>query len=357
MPADQRGQPYRTARGWGVRYYDADGKRCRASGFPTRSAALAHYRDIIRPGIARTRRVGVDLDPRRLTLAALSESFLEAHSVRVEPTTIRTLREHLKRALDAFGDVPLADLEHQAPRIAAWTTTLPPGARYQYAAALRQVLDAAVSWGVIDTNPAKRAGRNPRPKRAEIRPLARAEVAALAVELGAWGPLVAFAAETGLRPAEWIALEWRDIDRAARVALIERSYAKGRLRAYGKTLRSRRRVPLTTAALAGLDASPRRIDTPLVFPAIEGGHIDLANWRRREWRPAVDAAGIAPCVPYVLRHTFASNALAAGIGLFELSRLMGTSIRMLDTVYGHLVVGSEAAVLAKLDAHAEAFGP
>jgi len=136
--------------------------------------------------------------------------------------------------------------------------------------------------------------------------------------------------------------------------LVERTFANGTLRAYGRTLRSRRRIPLTAAALQALDASPRRIGTPLVFPAVEGGHLDLGNWRRREWRPAVEAGAIAPCVPYVPRHTFASNALAAGLGLFELSRLMGTSIRMVDQVYGHFVVGSEAAALAKLEAYAEA---
>jgi len=36
---------------------------------------------------------------------------------------------------------------------------------------------------------------------------------------------------------------------------------------------------------------------------------------------------------------------------------MGTSIRMVDRVYGHFAVGSEAAALAKLDAYAESFGP
>jgi integrase len=42
-------------------------------------------------------------------------------------------------------------------------------------------------------------------------------------------------------------------------------------------------------------------------------------------------------VPYVLRHTFASNALAAGVGTFELARYMGTSVEMIERTYGHLV--------------------
>ena len=38
-----------------------------------------------------------------------------------------------------------------------------------------------------------------------------------------------------------------------------------------------------------------------------------------------------------LRHTFASFSIAAGVSLFELSRLMGTSPAMLDRTYGHML--------------------
>jgi integrase len=52
-----------------------------------------------------------------------------------------------------------------------------------------------------------------------------AELAALAAELGSYyGPMVMFAAATGLRPGEWIALEQRDIDREARVVYVRRAY-------------------------------------------------------------------------------------------------------------------------------------
>jgi integrase len=83
-----------------------------------------------------------------------------------------------------------------------------------------------------------------------------------------------------------------------------------------------------------------------------GRLIDLHNWRAREWKPALEAAGIGHGTIYTLRHTFATNAIGAGIGLFELARYMGTSVEMLDRVYGHLVVGAEQAARAKLDAAA-----
>jgi integrase len=43
-----------------------------------------------------------------------------------------------------------------------------------------------------------------------------------------YAAMVIFAAATGLRPAEWLALEWRDIDLEARVVYLHRSFMKGR---------------------------------------------------------------------------------------------------------------------------------
>jgi integrase len=171
------------------------------------------------------------------------------------------------------------------------------------------------------------------------------------VEIGEHAPIVKLAAATGLMPQEWIALERRDIRRAERVLLVERSFTRGELKGYGKTDARRRRVPLSTAAIAALDAAPPRIDSKLVFPNERGTHRDLHNFRRREWKPALEAAGIEHGTIYTLRHTYAMNALGAGISLFELSRYMGTSIEMINRHYGHVAEGSEQAAAAKLDAY------
>jgi integrase len=219
--------------------------------------------------------------------------------------------------------------------------------------ALRQVLAAAERWNYIEANPAVAAGRNPQPRLEELHPFSRAEVDALAAELGTpFGPLVLFDAETGLRTNEWVALERRDVDREGRACVVQRRFADGRLTPFPKTERSRRRVPLSTRALAALDALPPRLDSPLQFPAAKGGHIGLDTWRTREWYPALNAAGLARRGPYALRHTFATEALASGISTFELARVMGTSVAMIDLTYGHLALDSEEHIRARLDARA-----
>jgi integrase len=89
----------------------------------------------------------------------------------------------------------------------------------------------------------------------------------------------------------------------------------------------------------------------LLFPAPAGGPLNLDNFRKREWSPAVDAAGVeTPATPYDMRDTFASNALAAGVTVFELAKVMGTSVRMIERHYGALIDGAHAAITGRLDA-------
>lgn len=170
-------------------------------------------------------------------------------------------------------------------------------------------------------------------------------------------PLPAFAAATGLRPEEWAALERRDIDRKAGHVSVARTVSEdergGRiLVGLTKTSTSRRQVPLSRRALDALDALPPRLDTPLLFPAPAGGLLNLDHFRRREWVPAIEASGVErPARIYDLRSTFASRAIAAGVPVFELAKIMGTSVRMIERHYGTLLDGAGAGIASRLDAY------
>ncbi len=347
MPATQRGMPYRLGpRKWGIRYYDLDGIRRRKSPFPSKSAAMAHYRDVIEPQLR-----GEPAMP-ALTLSGLVEVYLQRHAASVRPRTIVTLRERLALATRAFGDVPLRDLERMSGEIATWQAKLPERSRYGVVQALRQALGAANRWGYMAANPALLAGRNRQPSPRTVRVYTRDELDAIGAEFPPmYAPLPIFAAATGLRPEEWAALERRDVDRRARVLNVLRTVSDGEVVELGKTSGARRQAPLSLRALDALDRIPPRLATPLIFAAPAGGLLNMDNWRRRVWAPAIEAAGITrPARIYDLRSTFASDALAAGVSVFELARIMGTSVRMIELHYGALLDGAGAGIAGRLDA-------
>jgi hypothetical protein len=69
--------------------------------------------------------------------------------------------------------------------------------------------------------------------------------------------------------------------------------------------------------------------------------MNLDHFRYREGAPAVEASGVmTPARIYDLRSTFASNALAAGVSVFQLARVMGTSVGMTERHYGTLFDGA-----------------
>jgi integrase len=94
-------------------------------------------------------------------------------------------------------------------------------------------------------------------------------------------------------------------------------------------------VPLRAKVVEALELLSKR--EGILFPAPEGGRIDINNWRSREWVPAFKAAGLDHRRIYDMRHTFATWSLDAGMGIFTLARRMGTSVRIIDQTYGHLV--------------------
>ena len=360
MPASPRGWVRKRKSGWQACWREGGRQRTGPRLFPTRAQARDWLNDHFRA-------TGSSCSP-SVTFAEHVERYLHLHAAAVEASTIRTLSERLgahtprphsrrsyQTAIEEFGHVPLGELEAMSLEIAEWQTTLPRGYRYAIMRSLRQVLTAAVRWELMRANPADRVGANPQPRAGEV-PIfdSLASVDRFAAELPPrWARMVVFTVETGLRPSEWAALEGRHLDRQNGVVKVRQSIVDRRLRQYGKTVSSRRDVPLTARALAAVGEQPGP-DSPLLFPATSGAHVDLDNWRRREWRPAIVAAGLdGRLTPYGMRHTYASFALDAGVSIFELARLMGTSVRVIDSTYGHLVRGSLDRVRVALEERAK----
>lgn len=327
---------------WAYRYR-VEGRgsvRPQVGGFATHAEAKKALRRVLD-------RLGPSGGAATITLREFVDEYLEMHQA--APVTIAKLRWLLGKATAVLGDVRLGELSSK--QVYAWRLTVPEGHRYEATQALRQVLNRAVAWGLLDYNPAKRGVPNPARRAREKRPFESwQQLEAVAARLGpVYGPMVIFAAATGLRPSEVFGLERRDVDRQAGVVYVRRAYANGRLK-HTKTRLSTRAVPLQTKALQALDRLPAS-DNPILFPNARGGRIDFRSFTRRHWRPAQQAAGIEPLRGlYDLRHTYATFALRAGIPVFAVSRFMGSSIAMIDRHYGHLAHDSHDHAVSLLDA-------
>jgi integrase len=129
----------------------------------------------------------------------------------------------------------------------------------------------AVAWGLLDFNPAKRGVPNPQRRPKEKRPFESwAQIEAVAARLGpVYGPMVVFAAATGLRPSEVFGLEQHDVDREAGVVYVRRAFANGRIK-HTKTRLSTRAVPLQAKTVDALDWLPASVN-PILFPNGRGG--------------------------------------------------------------------------------------
>ena len=327
---------------WAYRYRleGRGSERPQVGGFATRTEAEKALRKVLD-------RLGAGGGRATITLAEFVDEYLEMHQA--APVTIAKLRWLLGKATEVLGEKRLADL---SPRdVYAWRMTVPEGHRFEATQALRQVLNRAVCWGLIDYNPAKLGVPNPPRRAKEKRPFETwRHIEAVAAQLGpVYGLMVIFAAATGLRPSELFGLEQRDVDRQAGVVYVRRAYANGRLK-HTKTRLSTRAVPLQAKALEALDRLPGS-NNPILFPNMRGGRIDFRIFGRKHWRPAQSKAGIDPVRGlYDLRHTYATFALRAGVPVFAVSRFMGTSIAMIDRHYGHLANDSGKHAVALLDA-------
>src|SRR5262249_59089260 len=100
--------------------------------------------------------------------------------------------------------------------------------------------------------------------------------------------------------------------------------------AEGPSSTRRRRVLVVAAATAELRD---RFDRPSGRVIGGGSDIELVS---RDFRIFTKAIGMEWVTPHVLRHTWASLAAINGVPLFEIAKVLGDSLAMVEKVYVHL---------------------
>ncbi len=220
---------------------------------------------------------------------------------------------------------------------------------------LHQALAQAVRDGDLERNVATLVVQ-PRLERREVRPLDPAQMASLLDAAGsralearpgrdtrAWRSFRAFlvvALHTGAREGELLALDWQDVvlDGPAPAIAIRRTVVRlpGGGIAYHppKTVAGRRSVSLSAPAATALRSlGPAE---GLVFATSTGAPVG-ATAVIRWFREVASQAGLPPGTRvHDLRHAFASTALARGVDLASLARILGhANPQVTATVYAH----------------------
>ena len=233
---------------------------------------------------------------------------------------------------------------------------------------LASALKQAVLWHVLLRNPCD-VVELPRKVRREMRALAPDEAARFleAARDDRFGVLFAFALTTGMRPEEYLGLQWKDVDLEKGAATVCRTvvWRAGGGWYFGepKTSRSRRTIPLPPSltrqlaayrrqqAEARLKAGAAYQNKDLVFATGDGTPLMLRNLIRRHFRPILLRAKIPTGFRlYDLRHSCATLLLAANEHPKVVSERLGhASITLTLDTYSHVLPSMQQAASDKLE--------
>ncbi|MEO0679362.1 MAG: site-specific integrase [Pseudomonadota bacterium] len=184
---------------------------------------------------------------------------------------------------------------------------------------------------------------------------ANSKNAAVASAWERYRPMLYLAADTGMRPQEYLALPRSNLQRDG--VLVDRAIERPGLKiSVTKTPAGRRFLPCSPEVLemarrhSALDLERGAWD--LLFPTATGHWQSIDNWRNRGFAKAcleaglVDGAGSeAPkpaFTPYALRHFFASMLIDRGLSLKRVQTRMGhANIETTLNTYGHLIESAE----------------
>lgn len=233
---------------------------------------------------------------------------------------------------------------------------------------LSSALKQAVRWNMLVRNPCVGVDL-PRMKHKEMQALLPEEVGRFlskAME-DEYGVVFAFALATGMRPEEYLALKWTDIDLEARTAVVTRTlvWRKGGGWCLGepKTTRSRRTVPFPESIAKTMKTyKSKQAETKLrlgasyacenlVFCTCEGKPLNLRNLTQRHFKPILKRAGLPESFRlYDLRHTCATLLLGANEHPKIVSERLGhASITLTLDTYSHVLPSMQQGASDKLE--------
>ena len=312
--------------------------------------------------------------PSRLTLGGLLDRWLDFLAPESAPTTIAEYQRKIEHDIKPeLGPVPLSKLTvYDLDRF--YTTMLKKGLSPttvgHFHSIIRAALNQAETWGWIASNPARKTKKWQAAKIAPTMPSVE-ELRALIVKAqeeqrDTLATAVALAALTGCRRGELCALRWSDVDMVGGILHVRRSVST--TRSVGATVSEEQRQVAGRRPTKTIHEGPTKThlerDLPLdhvTLDVLRDRWAYQADLSERAGVPlvtdpyvlAVEPSGRAPIMPdtltdgfrrlsngkfrfHDLRHWMATEALAHGMPVIEVSKRLGHSkVSTTVDIYGH----------------------
>jgi integrase len=309
--------------GTSIRWYDESGRyRKRTFKGITKENATRRERAILAARDAGEAWV----DPRHAPLfSAFADTWLEENRARWKAGTLAENKSILNGKLKSeFGEKRLSHISESS--ILTYITKLnddglSPRRINHIVALLKQILRTAHRRRIVRVDPCTDV-KKLKEARAEIDPFSPEEIQKfLAVCPEWWRAYFLVAFWTGARPNELAALKWSEVDTEGRTFRVRAGRYRG-IESAPKTEGSVRDIDLLPAVVDALKnqkarQAARRLSggqggTKYVFTGSRGDPFHLHYLREKIWYPGLKKAGLRRRTLYQTRHSFASNALAAG---------------------------------------------
>jgi integrase len=270
-----------------------------------------------------------------ITLAEWCGRWLAAGDVR--PAT-RRIRDNAIRnfIVPTLGRFRLADLTTHHIQLATkqWSVDRQPGTVGLNLSVLSGCLQAAVRAAILERNPAQHI-RRPRSSARKINPLTPDEINRVVQAALHWpqARILALLATVGCRVGEAMALEVTDVV-AGRLTIARSIDRKTRQMGPTKSANGQRtiRLPLVVAPIVQAAIGTRRRG-PLFLTTI-GTRITHGT-ASRHWIRLQDDLGLPRRNLHQLRHSCASNLIAAGVPVADVARYLGDDVRTVIATYVH----------------------
>ena len=260
----------------------------------------------------------------------VQDEWLPAYRRRCAPSSCQFANRVLKgQLIPAFGRLPLDAIRRTD--VERWFDTYSrtaPGGANKALGVLGQIMNAAFAAGHAGTAPVKGIAKNPRPKLTRF--LSAEEIERLHRVLDRLvrerpsrrqqADIIRLLLLTGCRRGEILKLHWSEVD-GDRLNLAD-----------SKT--GPRRVWLSQAAQAILARQPRAA-SPYVFPSPRHPDKSLSH-ALCLWHRARKEAGLDDVRLHDLRHTVASQAVARGVPLSTVARMLGHADPRMTLRYAHV---------------------